>query len=114
MRRSSTVELMRGERTRRFWLWWLLLPPLLLFGPVFPSELAIYTRVGSDSFDQSIHRPLNSQGFVLEDGKLYLLRQQTWHALVLVTWVHHIDWSIAELQELRQSFPELDNDALCD
>ena len=100
---------MRNGRKRRLWLWWLLLSPLLLFAPVFPSEMATYECVGpvDDPLDRFISRSINSQRFILEHGQLYLLYQRTWHAVVLVTWVRHTEWSPGELQELRRKFPEL-------
>jgi hypothetical protein len=85
-----------------------LLVASLPFVPVFPG-VATYDGVGAASGD-SIGRPMiGSKRYVLEKGRLYLLRQRTWHALVVTTLVREVAWREADLQELRQRFPECDD-----
>jgi len=94
---------------------------MALFVPILPGT-ASYERVRPGSIsdegvglkddERIVRRGFMAKRFLLDHGKLYLLRQQTWHALVLVTRVHHVTWSADELQELRRQSPEIDRDEL--
>jgi hypothetical protein len=81
---------------------------LLLFIPVIPGD-AIYEGVGIAQGERLIHQ--GGKPYVIEGGKLYLLRRQTWHALVLVTRVKTFDYvsNTTEIENLKQKFPELQN-----
>lgn len=104
---ETLAQVSKTSRRRR-WLWLLLILPLLPFLPMLPGT-ATFEGVGV-ARGQKIHRRVSSERFLLEGGKLYLLRQQTWHALVLITYVREIKWSSKEMEDLRRRFPELDSD----
>jgi hypothetical protein len=79
---------------------------IVAFVPVFPGA-ATYESVGLAKSD-TIGRPVRgSTEFMIRNGKLYLLRQRTWHAFLITTFVQHIEWREVELERLRSRFPEL-------
>jgi hypothetical protein len=82
----------------------------LSFIPVFPG-VATYEAVGP-ARGQKITQRVGSQKFILKDGRLYLLRNETRHALVLVTYFRKVTWGEKELDELRKHHAELDVEAL--
>jgi hypothetical protein len=90
-----------------WWSAWLLVPFVILlpFVPVFPG-MATYEGTGS-AHGQRIGRRSSSGQFLLVEGRLYLLRQQTWHGLFLTTCVRRVTWNEDKLRELRQRFPEV-------
>jgi hypothetical protein len=96
------------EVKHRGWAWLFLVVPLLLFVPVIPGG-ATYEGVGP-ARDLKVHRSAKSGKFILENGKLYLLRHQVYHAVIITTYIREIRWSPTDLQQLRRHFPELNND----
>jgi hypothetical protein len=80
----------------------------LPFMPIIPGS-ALYQGVGSASGHCIGRRMVSQRRFLVEDGKLYLLRQRTWRALALTTLVREVKWREADLQELRHRFPQLDD-----
>jgi hypothetical protein len=87
-----------------YWLLVVMFMTVLPFVPVFPGR-ATYEGVGAAHGD-SINCDIRSQKSLLIGGKLYLLKRQTWHALVLLTFVRNVRWSEAELKALSRRYPE--------
>lgn len=83
---------------------------MLAFVPIFPGA-AIYRGVGPATGTE-LHLPESGKEFILEGGSLYLLHQETRHALVLATYVRRAQWTEEKQKQLRERFPELQNDAL--
>lgn len=78
---------------------------VLPFIPVFPGS-AIFETVEGGASDRIV-AVSGLRRFMLKDGKLYVLRQQTWHASVLTTFVRRVDWTVEEIQEIRRRYPQL-------
>ena len=97
-------------------VWWALAVLVVLFVLAFvpiSSGSAIYKRVGMEYGDEGSTTlgPYDGPGYVIVDGKLYLLFQRTRYALLMV-WVDSTKWTPTRLEELRRSHPELNDDAL--
>lgn len=80
--------------------------------PVFPGK-AVYVGVGPAQGERII-RTRNVGPFVLDNGRLYLLQQRTWHALLLVSRVERREWNAEQCRELRLGHPELEDERLWD
>ena len=83
-----------------------LLVAMLPFVPVIPGA-ATYEGVGPAAGHTIGRRVPGTERFLLMRGRLYLLRQRTWRALVLVTLIRDVQWREADLQKLHNRFPEL-------
>jgi hypothetical protein len=84
----------------------------LAFVPIFPGK-ATYDGIGAAKGLNIVRKDVGTP-FVIEGGKLYLLRQKTWHALVLVTRVKHFSFDLpgSDLDNLKKEFPELRDNEL--
>jgi hypothetical protein len=109
-RRSNMMDWVRPHR-----LLWLLLLLLVVVAlalcvvPVGPTQ-ALYEGVGR-ARGQEIVCESRGVPYVLEDGRLFLLRQEIRSSLLLMTWVSRTEWTERKLKELRVKYPEL-NDVL--
>src|SRR5258705_4322929 len=66
-----------------YWMAGVLLVLVLAFVPIFPGT-ATYQGVGPAT-GAKLSVPGGSREFIIEGGKLYLLRQRTRHAILLTT-----------------------------
>lgn len=88
----------------------LMIAAVLAFLPIFPGG-GVYHGVGPALGLRQSTRG-KSKEFLLEEGNLYLLRQERWHGLLLTTYVRHVKWSEPDLRRLRERFPELQKNSL--
>ena len=79
----------------------MLLLVLAPFVPVLPGS-SVYEGVGRASGRRLLARagsgPVRTAG-----GELYLLRQETWHGVLLTTFVRFVEWTDAEVEEARRT-----------
>lgn len=100
------------KRTLR---WRQLLPLLLVvavtvpFIPLIPGR-GLYEGVGPAN-----GKSLSGSGrakYIFDGRELYLIRQQTGQALILVTWVKVTVWTAEDMARLRRNHPELDKEEI--
>ena len=98
-------------------VWQVVLPavilPVLAFVPTLPGNV-LYAGVGHASGKSVVREGqlFSTSSYVLNDEDLYLLKQQTWHAMLLVTYVKSTTWGAPEIERLRKEHSEVDVDAL--
>ena len=109
------MVLLSGKQSRK-WVKALIvaLPVLAIAGsfiPLFPGS-ALFESVGARDGEQISIRGLADAEFIIAHGSVYLLRQQTWQAIALVTYCRKVKWDVAKVRALRQRYPELDREEL--
>jgi hypothetical protein len=82
-----------------------LLITILPLIPLFPGH-AVYEGVGTARGESLIGPRGGSKQFLIRKGKLYLLTERNWRALLINTRIEPVKWSDTDLQRLRNMFPE--------
>ena len=72
---------------------------------------AIYEGVGSAHGQRIITNNL-CKPFIIENGKLFLVKQETWYSVILLTHIKRFEWTGPKLEELKTQFPELRDESL--